>query len=389
MNIKKNIVFSCYNLYTFYVSFAYSEYLKEFFQLNSTLIWRNTISQLPDNLLVNWNGTVEILPSFTINDNRWRKNSVVRKTWHENKCINKFLNKFSATNDKIDFVFIFKDNCFYDIKIVKFFKFKSKAKIVLIEEGNGIYTSSCKKILLGNEIKRLILGLPKETLYGQGQSNLWDYVICKYPELFNKTNNRDIVLQQSKIFDSKYLTKFLKSFQINQTVNKNFDCIYFSQPLSESGLITNNQEIQAINTILASLPTNKKIGIKLHQRENCNKFDEVIKKFPNVEILDQILQSLPGEMIYFYFKPILLTPFSSVATNILFQDPNATIILLYKYFSLPGKTNIEVEKLFNGKKVLTNLEEYFFTKIVNEPKNGAHTDTPALDEIIQIFSRGL
>ena len=390
INKKKHSIFSCFNLYTLCISYAYSEYLYNHFGFHSTILWRETVLKLPLSVLENYEGDIKTIPvSHIMNDHNTNKFSKLRHLKKEKKLRKHFLLTYFSINTGADILFVFKDNTMYDIEIIKFYRKFSKGKIVLIEEGNGIYESSLGFETFHKKIKRFILGLPKETSKDQGQSKLWDYVICKYPDLFNKTNNRDIVLQQSKIFDSKYLTKFFKLFQINQTANINFDFIYFSQPLSESGLITNNQEIQTINTILANIPSNKKVGIKLHQRENCNKFEDVVKKFPNVEILGQLLQSLPGEIIYFYLKPILLTPFSSVATNILFQDPSATIILLYKYFPLPGKTNIEVEKLFNGRNVLTNLEEYSLIKMVNKTKNGANTDTLALDEIIQIFSRGL
>ena len=387
INKKKHSIFSCFNLYTLCISYAYSEYLYNHFGFHSTILWRDTVLKLPHSILENYEGDIKTIPVSPItNDHNTNKFSKLRHLKKEKKLRKHFLLKYFSINTGTDILFVFKDNSMYDIEIIRFYRKFSKGKIVLIEEGNGIYESSRGFETFHNKIKRFILDLPKETSKAQGQSKLWDFVICKYPELFNKTNNRDIVLQQSKIFDSKYLTKFFKLFPINQTANKNFDIIYFSQPLSEDGHISKEQEIQGLNTIFNNIPLELHVGIKLHPREERNKFDTLVKKFPNIELLDQIFQDLPGEMLYFFSKPILLTPFSSVATNILFQDPGSVVIILYKYFPLLEKTQSEIEKVFYCKNILMSLEEGWVRKkrvVIEKETNG---EAPVFNEIKQIFN---
>lgn len=384
---KKEIVFSCFNLYTLYISFVYSEYLREYFGFHSTIIWRGTILKLPPNLHASWNVTIASIPIFSKMNGYVPSKVATFINIHTNKGnVKKILYAHFEVVKNAGLLVVFKDNNYLDIEVIRFFKKYSEAKIVLVEEGNGLYASSCGQIPVRTKLIKLVLGLPKETSYAQGQSNLWDYVICKYPDLFSKTKKREAILQQSNVFCKKYMVSFLKLFSNNQTINHDCDCIYFSQPLSEDGLVSKEQEMQGMSTIFDNIPLELHVGIKLHQREKRNKFDELVKKFPNIEILDPIFQDLPGEIMYNYSKPILLTPFSSVATNIMFQDLDAVVILLYKYFPLPEKTLSEIEKVFRGKTVLTGLEECGFRKRQLDTEKEDIVTTPVFNEIIQIVN---
>jgi hypothetical protein len=70
----------------------------------------------------------------------------------------------------------------------------------------------------------------------------------------------------------------------------------------------------------------------------------------------------------------------------MFQDPDAVVILLYKYFPLPEKTLSEIEKVFHGKNVLTGLEECGFRKRQLDTEKEDIVTTPVFNEIIQIVN---
>lgn len=359
MNQAKTVVFECFNSYTLYVSWVYAAILHDVYGFQSNLIWRETIFKLPESIKTNWpSGQIYSIPINQRKTIKWfpkMLSPVINYLGYMREIINtkKTIRSYFKISHYPKLLFIFKDNTIYDVEIIKKFKKLSNLKVVLIEEGAGIYSDILSQPFSLQKSLKKLLGIPKEVFFAQGQSKLYDYVICRFPNKFNKVSNRTQIIQQSNIFVYKYSKIFIEFFAGKEAIHQHYDCIYFSQPISEEGAIVPNankieSEIEVLKTIFSVIPSTISVGIKNHPLENKNKFDEIVDLFPNVSLLEDRLQMIPGELLYLIFKPIVLTPYSSLAMNLYALSRNIKIILLYKYFPLQLRTIKQVEKTFKG-----------------------------------------
>ena len=367
-----NITFYCFNYYSLYVSYVYTIELKKKYFIECNLIWRNNIFELPEGAHKIWDTIIEL------NFKKYKKNYSIKII---NKLINYFvLNIFTykiATynalkktnfNYKNMSLLVFKDDNIYDIIMIDYMKKHGCKNVVLIEEGLRLYLHEKNEVSnYKGYIIKLIYSLTKVSkniFSSQGENKKTDVILCKEPEKLPNYKKKDKkIAKQSNLFSKKYAISFLNDIFNYKFINKKIDIIYITQPLSEDGLTSKDNEINAMETILDKIDSSFKVGIKLHPRENRKKYQEIIKKYKNVSLIDNELQKLPAELMFFiYNQPKIITPFSSVVTNLKKADNNADIALIYKLYNFNEDYENELDN------ILSDFKEDIITKNTSEIK---------------------
>lgn len=339
-------IFICYNYLTLYKA-LYT--IKHNYKDNETIIiFRETVSPIPKNLKT-------YTKVYNINKSKMFSNKIIDKLRIIKKTV-EIIKKETVNIDNIDFI-VFKDNELIEstlIEKVKKLDIKSK-KILLIEEGLGIYEKEAKqekrnlKILLKNKV----LNFFDYHIYDkpQGYNPLVDEIICSDDKLLKKIKgelNLNI-FKHSNMFSQEEVMFFVVNilgYELSIFEKyKNYEVVFLSQPLKEIGIT--DRENKRIFSVLSLKPC----LIKRHPRES----DELyVSSNKNIVELDNKLNEIPFECLYTMFNsPIVITYFSSSYKNILMNHSNAKVISLYKLLNNQRVNN-------NMKNNVIEKEERFF-----------------------------
>lgn len=236
------------------------------------------------------------------------KNLYIIKVKREKEYFKLLLNMF------IYYIWFYRDYLKYDLRnkqvigcdhIMGGKFFLRRNPFILLEDGTENYKEDNYKRSLRNKLFSIpIFGMYKtvKKIYLTGLGSIPNQIkekveVLNLKELWNKKNK----LEKEKI---------LEIFQINKEeieVLKKRKIILYTQPLSEDGIITEEEKVSLYEKILKNYDINN-IMIKIHPREKTN----YKKLFPKVEI---IRKKIPSEILYLldikFYKAV--TIFSSAA----------------------------------------------------------------------------
>lgn len=337
-------------MYSLYVAYVYTSYLKDKYKCHVSLIWRNGVIEFPSSeLKQKWDKVIEVDIKAHLNKDLIRKNNSIRKEVD-------FVVRGSGVISDIDYLFVFKDNYIVDSLLLDMVRYNKKVKKVLIEEGVGIYNKSeYSGALEGSYIKKAALivlyrlcKVPVYALKGQGFSGMLEVMIVKDPEKLMFCKKDITIYKQSDVFTRKYVKSFIDIIVGNNSVpDKHVDFIYIGQPLSEDRIVTIVDESDMLDKIIASIGDKGNIFIKTHPRENKSKYLKVLYENENAYILDDSYLALPAELICSLLGyPKLITVFSSVAFNMVKYGSYDQVYLLYEMIPLPRDQKDHLDKIF-------------------------------------------
>ncbi|HPJ81988.1 MAG TPA: polysialyltransferase family glycosyltransferase [Saccharofermentans sp.] len=385
------VSFFCYNHFTLYSAYTYASFLKKELSISSILIWRNTIFELPKNIGAIWDDVVQIdLASGSKSGSSGVCGSLKRIT-RIRRIIKDTL--FSCTCFRTSSaLLVFKDNGLYDTEVIRLFKRLRNGKVVLIEEGIGLYQSQTRTNSI-KQVAQVLLGVPRQAHRTQGENDLVDIVICAKPDLLQSHKKRGkIILKRSNLFSEVLVKAYVRDFLgLAQIPDEKADFLYFGQPLSEDGILKDYEEIEHISDFITSLDPGTDIKVKLHPRERSSKYESIIEKHRNVSFLDSRLQSMPAEVVFKLLgSPVVVTPFSSAAVNILQMGGVTSLLLLYRMFGLSQERKSSLDALFSDMSEYVidsydTLKDGFRTPpgvIENEPSNEYFYEMEKLLEFI-------
>ena len=162
-----------------------------------------------------------------------------------------------------------------------------RRNFILLEDGSFNY--NLKKISIKNKIRNIIYG--RNLTLGQDKRIEKIYLtgLAPIPETIkNKVeiiNLRELWNKKSEEEKKEILEIFCFSFEIIKKLKQRGE-VLFTQPLSEDGILLENEKIEIYKKIIKNYDVNGLI-IKKHPREKT----DYKKFFPNIEILNQAFPS--------------------------------------------------------------------------------------------------
>ncbi|MFW6015949.1 MAG: hypothetical protein ACOCRK_05890 [bacterium] len=355
------VIFICYNYLTLYKAmFLIKNRYKKY---SCTIIYREIVAKAPVgiNKICNvfiikksiggiYHAMVSLFPRLR---NFIEKAMIAKRTCE--------ILKKEIKKDKDNILVVFKDNEMIEATIIKYFvkNTNNKRKVILVEEGIGLYNNSNKKEenRLVYKILYKLFGLSKYSLqnFSQGYHPFIDKIICGNPDLFReKKKRRNIPIEKEiNVFNKTDCIYFIKKIvkispaKISRYFSSKY--VYVTQPLSKDGIIDKEQELVFEKDIINLFLNKDKLLIKKHPRDD-KKYNSFIEK--GAQIFDQNYSAVPFECLYFAMKnPIIITVHSSVYKNILDVNNNAPVILLYRLIvdyiekNKTYKINQEIDKI--------------------------------------------
>ncbi|MDW7662640.1 MAG: hypothetical protein SCL54_14580 [Bacillota bacterium] len=329
------IVFICYNYLTLYKAVYNAHHF--FRDHESMIIYRTAVT----NLNVR---SISEIPVTVIPVEGMPSNGIISRCMLEIKWgimirrTIRVLKKEIDENPSLKLV-VFKDNEPAESSFIEYFKkhTSQKGEVYLIEEGNSIYwtmdknTSKPRKFIW--RIYQKYFGLSKFFLddYPQGYNPLVDKIICsdciKIVQL--KGLNQTRVIEQKGIYNvldsQKFMHDVLGKDMSGLIHYQTFKAVHLTLPTTDmEGL--NDLEWQILEIIDSNLDGS--LLIKKHPRDTRDQFFRESNKMTIAK--DEICE-IPAECLYGLMNnPIIFTYYSSAYSNILVDNPEARIVLLYK-----------------------------------------------------------
>lgn len=255
------------------------------------------------------------------------KNYYILKEYNENK-ITKYIKRYFMLKKIKKFLAKTKYEKFYfqdTIKYKQFFLNNLECKVNLIEDGIANYVEkNLERELKKNENKKyirnaLIYFSPYKFLsYGLSKKIDKIYLtgILEIPKLIKKKVEKiEIKKLWNELSDNKkeeILNIFgIKLENLKRLIEEENKILLLSQPLSEDGIITEEEKIKIYKEIIEK-QNNRKIYIKAHPREETN-YEEIFKKF-NIKVIEN---TFPIELLLLLeikFEKVI-TLFSTGALN--------------------------------------------------------------------------
>ena len=237
-------------------------------------------------------------------------------------------------------VFLFNDTTRLTDKTVYEFG-KRGNKIVLIEEGTGTYSHSNSLHNLKTRIGNVMCGQKVEPYIGANPHI--STVIARHIDDLPKyqTNGRIVVEQNHIFFDDSWIKKILDIFRpviMKYLYPRSAKmALWIGEPLSPS-LKSEEDEQDVLDSIFTVINREYNIIVKMHPREDKNKYNGLIAKHGIRIIEDQCLSWFPVEMIANVLEPdVVLTPFSSAPIGI---KSCIKAIYCYKLFDVTTSNQI-------------------------------------------------
>lgn len=242
-------------------------------------------------------------------------------------------------------------------KLIRILKRKNRMnKVVLIEEGVGTYsiTNQNAEKTFGRTTRHILSALLGAGIQcrAMGDNRDIDYVIVNDVEKYRALDKAasQIVLRQSKstIFgDSfRFLDRFLDKAVRDTLETVKSDIVFLGEPVWGFGDLTSD-ECAFMEHIVGLFPANTKILIKPHPAEKKGKYTDFVRRFENVELVDERLNGVPIECLMgdVMHPQMTLSFYSSAGINIANTFPNIFSVFLYKLDS--AKTLSETIPLEN------------------------------------------
>ncbi len=274
-----------------------------------------------------------------------------------------FLNKLS--NFKI---VIFNDrDCITQVILNDFGK---NNRVYMCEEGAGIYSldNNENNFSLKRLLSKILIGVSYKNTY-LGSSKTIDYLLAKEPERIPsiKVENRKLIKANNPFIDIGFLELMTQSLNINDIVkidNIYKYILYLGSPISELGY-SENKEIDFINIILNYLSDDEKLLIKLHPRENRNKYKGLTNN-NKVDFLNlKALNWIPIELIAHLINPqCVISVLSAAVYNLYSNGLSSRFIYLCKLWNIDSGF---IETFINNKQYMnTNI---YILNDINEFKD--------------------
>lgn len=228
-------------------------------------------------------------------------------------------------------LFVFNDNEPITNKIIRMIKKSKTNKVIIIEEGIGMYEKTvCQKLNVKQRCRLFfttVLGSPMQ-YKAVGESKYISYAIVGDADLYrglDKAKNQ-IVLEQSKKYIYSQASNFLRILGLSCEEYKDFYVIYIGQPMNENGLMTFEEE-DYINKLIRFFD---RILIKPHPRDYEGKYDRFCKGNNSCRVMDATLSILPFESIIASLDvKIVISMTSSAGVNIARTFPNIRSVFTY------------------------------------------------------------
>jgi len=324
------IIFICFNYLTLYK--AICNINKVYADCECLIIFRTSVSDAPSNIH-------QYYKVIEISVDRERSNKyldviqwglVIRRTVDAMKM--------EIDTAKQMILVVFKDNEKVESTLIEKFKeyTRQTGKVVLMDEGIGIYEKYLPRKTLGFKwaMVQKCFGMSAYFLnnYPQGFNPLVDEVVCSDVSLFVQ-KGRDYlkVSEQRNLFTFENCRFFIEEIMgyFYKEIEKymQFDHVFLTQP-EESFLLTGYDENDILNDICIN--SGKRILIKKHPRDRRSKCNQENKNTMIYELEDKF-NDIPFECLYGIMNsPVVITYCSSAYKNIIIDNEDAKIILLYK-----------------------------------------------------------
>lgn len=228
-------------------------------------------------------------------------------------------------------LFVFNDNEPITNRIIREASRDRSNKIIIIEEGIGIYEKTkCKKLNLKQNLRLLLtwmLGSPMQ-YKAVGENDFISYAIVGEVELYEQLDKaqNQIVIRQNKIAIYSQAAQFLNRLGISCNDYSDYPVVYIGQPINEYGEMV-DREKEYISSLINNFG---KILIKPHPRDLKGKYDDLIKEHKNCKVLEDELSILPFEsLIGALSVEVVISINSSAGINIAKTFPNIKCVFTY------------------------------------------------------------
>ena len=237
-----------------------------------------------------------------------------------------YFNRLSNCN-----LFVFNDNEPITNRIIRELSKYDNNKIIIIEEGIGIYEkTNCEKLNFKQKIRLVftwILGSPMQ-YKAVGESDFISYAVVGDVELYNKLDKaqKQIVIKQNKIAIYSQADQFLNRIGMSCNIYMDYPVIYIGQPISEYGEMLDCEE-EYISKLINIFG---KILIKPHPRDLKGKYDKLIKNHKDCKVMSHELSPLPFESLIGALNvEVVISINSSVGVNIAKTFPKIQCVFTY------------------------------------------------------------
>lgn len=228
--------------------------------------------------------------------------------------------RYILANKHENVLVCFSDQNEFVISVINMLKKHANNIVCMVEEGNATYElHRSERPPLYSLIARTLFGFKKGGFIGHtGMVDSW---VVRHPSLLPEEKSAAaVVIRQNNIFlDEEWLDqlKFLWSNRISdigQYKDKRV-ILWIGGPLEAVG-IKNEEELLWFKEIVDAIQNDYVVLIKLHPRENVEKFAGLVDH-PAVQIVGDDLQWIPLEFLVGAIHPeIILTVSSSAAFHI-------------------------------------------------------------------------
>lgn len=379
LNKSMEFNFACYNYYTLYISYVYAKILKRSNIKCNLFLYEFDIRFDGINTSF-WDNVVIVNQQSCSVPFRTRLISSLRKSNH--KHTRRYYGIFGiqalkkTINNNESVLIVFKDNDAIFATLIEGFKIitKNKGKVVLIEEGLGLYTknSQFNRIYLNRKMLKVVYKIIGMSFFGAGRLKQGyhpdvDILLAKEPENLDaiQKENHLVIEQSRRMFTASNIQTFTHNFRddsLRELSNNFWDAQYFyiGQPLVIDGVCSISEETEFLSRVFSTIPNDKFIIIKPHPREESKKYEAISRSRDNILVLSGALKELPVEIIYGFVKstPVILTPYSSAYKTIKEVNQSSEVYLLYKLLNKP-KLNQKLSNIdkYKDAKVLNSFEE--------------------------------
>lgn len=345
-----------YNYLTLCRSLQYTQY--KWYKDDNIIIYMNLICEIPNKVKEDNNiKTIEC-------DNLDKKRgfNLINGACLIAKKLTKTCIEEIGTEKEVEFV-CFRDNEVQEATVIKTLRAEKNRsiKIVLMEEGNGLYANT-RISTRYNFIKRIIYLLNRVSVYPlkdrtQGMNEMIDKVICKNPAFFLRKRKDVTVEKLNDMFTVEFNNYFVSSIS-PEFLNRKYDYVFLSQPFTDyrsnfKELLDNHKKLYPqIFSILSKYGT---VLIKPHPRDDFN-----YKLYENnrVSVISDDLKMVPFEcLIGALGNPQIVSMYSSACFNI---NNNKKSIFLGKIFGIPDIQNLFDNDLLQRNNIVLcdDIEEF-------------------------------
>lgn len=292
--------------------------------------------------------------------------------------VTKIINKNSCNN----LVLIFNDGEPITNRIINRYYNVNLNYICLLEDGTGLYTvNTNKKNNWRSLIKRLLFGVKNFPYIGY--THKYNAVFAKYPVKVPiiKTKNKKLIRRCNFYLDYDYVTYLRCLFNIKELLvlhKKRKRILLLNSPWNERGL-DETVELKLLRDIVISTEKDYEFIIKLHPRENKNKYIS-LANFESVTILNQDkFKAIPSDLIILDINPdVILTIGSTAGLDALELGVRSKVVFIYNCFKALRCLDNDFKK-FSGENI------YFpntIEKVLHIIYDKAYKETNSIEKVI-------